>query len=34
MRFKIQQYHYRLEELKKIAEYNFFEFNYQEIVEN
>lgn len=33
IKFKIQQYHYRLEEFKKMAEYNFFDFKYQEIIE-
>jgi len=32
IKFKIQQYRYKLEDLKKIAEYNFFNFKYQEIV--
>lgn len=33
-KFKIQQYRYRLEEIQEAAEYNFFKFNYQEVVEN
>ncbi|HRX63938.1 MAG TPA: class I SAM-dependent methyltransferase [Candidatus Absconditabacterales bacterium] len=33
-KFKIQQYHYKLEDIKKIAEYNFFKFNYQEVMED
>lgn len=33
-KFKIQQYTHKLDWLKKIAEYNFFDFKYQEIVEN
>lgn len=33
-KFKIQQYRYRIEEIQEAAEYNFFKFNYQEIVEN
>lgn len=33
IKFKIEQYAYRLNELKEIAEYNFFKFEYQEILE-
>ena len=33
-KFKIQQYRYRLEEIQEAAEYNFFKFNYQDVVEN
>lgn len=33
-KFKIQQYRYRLEEIQEAAEYNFFKFSYQEIVED
>ena len=33
-KFKIQQYRYRLEEIQESAEYNFFKFDYQEVVEN
>lgn len=33
IKFKIQQYHYRFEELKKMAEYSFFDFQFQEVVE-
>ena len=33
-KFKIQQYHYRLEEIKECAEYNFFKFDHQEVIEN
>mgnify|MGYP002398286978 CR=1 FL=1 len=32
-RFKIKQYRYRIDEIKEAAEYNFFNFEYQEIVE-
>ncbi|HKL44061.1 MAG TPA: class I SAM-dependent methyltransferase [Candidatus Absconditabacterales bacterium] len=32
-KFKIKQYHYRLEEIQEAAEYSFFKFEYQEIVE-
>lgn len=33
-KFKIQQYRYRLEEIQEAAEYNFFKFDYQDVVEN
>lgn len=32
-KFKIKQYHYRLEEIQEAAEYSFFKFEYQEIIE-
>jgi len=32
-KFKIQQYRHKLDEIKNIAEYNFFNFDYQEIKE-
>jgi len=33
-KFKIQQYRYRIEEIQEEAEYNFFKFNCQEVIEN
>ena len=33
-RFKIKQYRYKLEEIQEAAEYNFFNFEYQEIKDN
>lgn len=33
-KFKIKQYHYKLKDIQEAAEYNFFKFDYQEIVED
>lgn len=33
-KFKIKQYRYKLEDIKKAAEYSFFDFYYQEIVDS
>jgi hypothetical protein len=32
-KFKIKQYRYKLEDIKESAEYSFFDFDYQEIID-